>query len=141
MLDGKGLEAHRIDGERFTVTNVLAVRDGIVLEQRSGFRGGMHRAGGVLDEPGSMVGMRVGDHDCGRIDPFLMIQPIGAAIDHHARIAQSHEQGAVPEMAARPDLDLAAGAEKGEVDAALLTLLDRDPLLVPLDFSRQPYRS
>jgi hypothetical protein len=38
-------------------------------------------------------------------------------------------------MAARRDLDLAAGAEKGELDAALLTLLDRDPLLVPLGFS------
>jgi hypothetical protein len=38
-------------------------------------------------------------------------------------------------MAARPDLDLATGAEKGELDAALLTLLDRDPRLVPLEFS------
>jgi hypothetical protein len=38
-------------------------------------------------------------------------------------------------MAARPDLDLATGAEKGELDAALLTLLDRDRLLVHLDFS------
>jgi hypothetical protein len=38
-------------------------------------------------------------------------------------------------MAARPDLDLAAGAEKGELDAALLTLLDRDLLLVLLEFS------
>jgi hypothetical protein len=38
-------------------------------------------------------------------------------------------------MAARPDLDLATGAEKGEIDAALLTLVDRATLLVPLDFS------
>jgi hypothetical protein len=38
-------------------------------------------------------------------------------------------------MASRPDLDLAAGAEKGELDAALLTLLDRDPLSFFLDFS------
>ena len=45
-------------------------------------------------------------------------------------------------MAARPDLDLTAGAEKGELDAALLTLLDRDPLLVLLSFwtLRQSYR-
>ena len=34
-----------------------------------------------------------------------------------------HQQGAVAEMAARPDFDLAAGPEKGELDAALLTFL------------------
>ena len=84
----------------------------------------MHRTGRALGEPRGMIGMGVGDHDCRRIDPFLMIQPISAAVDHHARITQSHEQGAVPEMAARPDLDFAAGAEKGELDAALLTPLD-----------------
>ncbi len=41
-----------------------------------------------------------------------------------------HQQDAVAEMAARSDLDLAAGPEKGELDAALLTLLDLYPLLV-----------
>ena len=53
-----------------------------------------------------------------------------------------HQQGAVAEMAARPDLDLATGPEKGELDAALLTLLDRDPLLVLLRLwiLRQSYR-
>ena len=58
-----------------------------------------------------------------------MVEPIGAAIDHHARMTEPHQQGAVAEMAAGPDLDLAPGAEKGELDAALL---DRDPLLVLL---------
>jgi hypothetical protein len=53
-------------------------------------------------------------------------------IDHHARMTEPHQQGAVAEMAAGPDLDLAPGAEKGELDAALLALLDRDPLLVLL---------
>jgi hypothetical protein len=61
-----------------------------------------------------------------------MVEPIGAAIDHHARMTEPHQQGAVAEMAAGPDLDLAPGAEKGELDAALLALLDRDPLLVLL---------
>ena len=135
VLDRKGLEAHRLDRERLAVTNVLAVRDWIVLQQRPGLLGGMHRAGRALGKSRSVIGMGVGDYDCGRIDPFLMVEPIGAAIDHHARIAQPHQQSAVAKMAARPDLDLATGAEKGELDAALLTLLDRDPLLVPLDFS------
>jgi hypothetical protein len=66
-----------------------------------------------------------------------MIEPIGAAIDHHARIAQAHQQSAVAGMAARPDLDLAAGAEKGELDAALLTLLDPSFLWT----FRQSYRA
>ena len=139
MLDRKGLEAHRIDGERFAVTDVLAVRDGIALQQRPGFLGGMHRTGRALGKSRGVIGMGVGDHDGGRIDSFLMIEPIGAAIDHHARIAQAHQQSAVAGMAARPDLDLAAGAEKGELDAALLTLLDRDPLLALWTF-RQSYR-
>jgi hypothetical protein len=77
-----------------------------------------------------VIGMSMSDHDCGRLDPFLVVEPISPAIDHHTRISQPHQQGAVAEMASRPDLDLAAGAEKGELDAALLTLLDRDPLLV-----------
>jgi len=124
MLDRKGLEAHRIDGERFAVTDVLAVRYGIALQQRPGFLGGMHRTGRALGKSRGVIGMSVGNHDGGRIDSFLMIEPISAAIDHHARIAQAHQQSAVAGMAARPDLDLATGAEKGELDAALLTLLD-----------------
>jgi hypothetical protein len=34
-----------------------------------------------------------------------------------------HQQDAVAEMTARSDFDLAAGPEKGELDAALLTFL------------------
>ena len=37
----------------------------------------------------------MGDHDCGRIDPFLMVEPIGAEIDHHARMTEPHQQGAM----------------------------------------------
>jgi hypothetical protein len=62
------------------------------------------------------MGMR--GHDCCGIDDLEPVQPIGPAIDHHARIALPHQQGTVAEVAARPDLDLAAGAEKGELDAA-----------------------
>ena len=123
MLDRKGLEAHRIDGERFAVANVLAVRDGIVPKQRPGFLGGVHRTCRALGKSRGVIGMGVGDHDCGRIDPLLVVEPIGAAIDHHARMTDPHQQGAVAEMAARPDLDLAPSAEKGELDAALLALL------------------
>jgi hypothetical protein len=86
--------------------------------------------------------MGVGDHDCRRIDPFLMVEPIRPTIDHYAHTAQPHQQGAVAKVAARPDLDLAAGTEKGELDAALLTPFDRDPLLVFLRLCtlRQSYR-
>ena len=48
VLDRKGLEGHRIDRERFAVTDVLAVRDGIALQQRPDFLGGMHRTGRAL---------------------------------------------------------------------------------------------
>jgi hypothetical protein len=83
----------------------------------------VHRTFRVLGKSRGVIGMGVGDHDCGRIDPSLVVEPIGAAIDHHAPMTEPHQQSAVAEMAARPDLDLAAGAEKGELDAALLALL------------------
>ena len=85
-------------------------------KQTPGFLGGMHRACRALGEPGSVIAAGVSDHDRGRIDPSLMVEPICSAIDHHARLTQPHQQGAVAEMAAGPDLDLAAGAEKGELD-------------------------
>ena len=45
------------------------------------------------------------------------LNQIGPAIDHYARFVLPHQQGDVAKVAARPDLDLAAGAEKGELDA------------------------
>ena len=72
--------------------------------------GGMHRTCRTLGKPGSVIGMGVGDHDCRRIDRFLMVEPSRPTIDHYAHMAQPHQQGAVAKVAARPDLDLTAGA-------------------------------
>src|SRR4029079_5357337 len=110
MLDRKGLEAHRIDGERFAVTDVLAVRYGIALQQRPGLLGGMQRTSRALGTSRGVISMSEGNHDGGRIDSFLMIEPISAAIDHHARIAQAHQQSAVAGMGGGPVLPSAPGA-------------------------------
>src|SRR5262245_63931328 len=77
VLDRKGLEAYRLDREGLAVINVLAVRDWIVLQQRPGLLGGMHWAGRALRKSRSVIGMGVGDYDCGRIEPFLIVEPIG----------------------------------------------------------------
>ena len=71
-------------------------------------------------------------HYCRGIHDLQPAEPIGPAVDHHAHMPFTHQQGAVAEMAARPDLDLAAGPEKGELDIALLTFLYCNPLLVLL---------
>jgi hypothetical protein len=73
-----------------------------------------------MRKPRSVVAVSVGEHDRRRIDPLQARKPIRPAIDHHPRTPLPHQHGAVTEMAARPDLDLAAGSEKGELDAALL---------------------
>src|SRR5271169_4776057 len=69
-----------------------------------------------------------------RRDSRARLRQTGSSSASRARIALPHQQGAVAEVAARPDLDIVEGVEKGELDAALLTFLGCDPLLVLLRF-------
>jgi hypothetical protein len=110
----------------------MAIGERKALDQRKGLFRCIDRAVRAMGEPECVVGVGMSEHDCRGIHHLQPAEPIGSAIDHHARMALSHQQSAVAEMAARPDLDLAPGAQKGELDAALLALLDRDPLLVLL---------
>jgi hypothetical protein len=63
--------------------------------------------------------MSVGEDDGGWRNRAKRLQPIGAAIDHDAGAAPPDKERAVTAMAARPRLDLAACAEKGQFDLCL----------------------
>jgi len=63
-----------------------------------------------------MIGMGVGEDDGGGRDRCNRLEPIGAAIDHDACTPPFDEKRAMTAVTARPDLDLAAGAEEGNFD-------------------------
>jgi hypothetical protein len=67
--------------------------------------------------------MGVGQHDRRRGDPFQRLQPVDAAIDQDASAPTLHEKRAMPIVAARSQLDLAASAEKSELDVLVLSSL------------------
>jgi len=120
VLDRKRLEADHADAERTPRLDRTRLGERKARDQRQRLRGGEDRARRAMRKPRSVVAVSVGEHDRRRIDPLQARKPIRPAIDHHSRTPLPHQQGAVTEMAARPDLDLAAGSEKGELDAALL---------------------
>jgi hypothetical protein len=101
--------AHQRNGRLLQGDGAVAHREAVSRLARARSRCG--RAGALSPGfLGSVIGMGVGDHDSRRIDPFLMVEPIRPTIDHYAHTAQPHQQGAVTKVAARPDLDLTAGA-------------------------------
>ena len=128
----EGLDADRADADWALRLDHAGLGEGKAGDEGQGFGSGIDRARRAVGKTESMVAVRVGEHDGGWIDPLEARKPIGAAIDHHPRASLPHQEGAVTKMAARPDLDLAPSAEKGELDASLLTFLDGDFLLVLL---------
>ena len=116
MLDRNRLEAELADPERHIGANNVPVIDGEAIDQRPGLRRGKHRARRALGEPRGVVVMSMGEHDRRRRQGPNAPEPIGAAIDHDACVALPHHKGAMAKVASRPELDLAARAEKGNVD-------------------------
>jgi hypothetical protein len=68
--------------------------------------------------------MGMGENDCGWRDLGEGLEPIGAAIDHDAGAATPDQKRAMPAVAARSCLDLAARTEKGELDLSLPMVLE-----------------
>jgi len=63
-------------------------------------------------QPVHMIAVAVREHDGRRSDVVDAVKPVGSAIDHHATASMRNERRRVPAMAAAPDLDIAARAEK-----------------------------
>jgi hypothetical protein len=57
-----------------------------------------------------MVAVRMREHDGGRRHRVNGVKPVGAAVDHDAGAPALDKEGAMPAVAARSRLDLAACA-------------------------------
>ena len=116
MGDHEGLKCDRTNPERMSGLNPTSIGEREPLDQRPSLVRRIDGARCALSEPEGVVGVSMCEYDCRGINGLQPAQPIGTAIDHHAGTALPHQQGAVAEVAARPEFDLAAGSEKGELD-------------------------
>ena len=131
VIDGEGFEADRADLEWLSRVDDAAITDRITSKQRPRLFGGVDGTWRAMCKAKGVIGMRVGDDNGGGRDGLQRLEPIGATIDHDAGPPLPNEEGAVTVMAARPELDLAAGSDKGQLDGAPLPPMGRDQAFNP----------
>lgn len=128
MLDRECLECNAIYIDRLAFRYDLALADRIRRQQWPclGCRiDGTRRA--VRESPG-VIRVTVRHDDGGRLQRFDPTQPVSPTVNEDTGIRLSYEQRAVAAMPPRFLLDVAAGAEKGEVHAANSRLIVDRPI-------------
>jgi hypothetical protein len=125
VLHAKSFEAYAADDNRHARLDQAAIFDRKAVDQPPSRFRRIDRARRAPRQPKGMIAMTVSKDDCGGSNRLQRLQPIGPAIDHDAGAAPLDEQRAVPTMAVRSYFDLAARAEKSQLD--LSTPCDRAP--------------
>ena len=70
MLDRKGLEADPADPKLASGLNRVAIGERKAVNQPPSLFRRIDRAGRAMGKTGGVIGMGMGDDDCGRIDPL-----------------------------------------------------------------------
>jgi hypothetical protein len=116
MLDRKRLESEVGEGEGPAHPDDASIDDGIMTDQCPGLRGRVHRARRAFSEPACMVRMPVREYDRGRLKVCEMTEPVGAAVEHEAKLPMLDQKGAVPSVASGAPFDLAARSQESQAE-------------------------